>query len=709
MRPIILRKIMRPSDLNPLFAPAASLRGVGPKTVPLLDRLVGRNGQPARVLDLLLHLPISTVDRRDRPKIAEASRDQIVVIEGRVVSHTPPGNTRGKAPYRVLIEDDTGDVTLVFFLNNPSWVEKALPLGAKRWVSGKLELWDGHLQMVHPDRVMNAEDLAAMPAVEPVYGLTEGLFPRILAKAIETALEGLPPLPEWLEPNRTVLRGWQSFDEALRAVHHPTSPDAIEPQSPTMRRLAYDELLASQFALAAVRGRMRDTGGRVTTGTGEKAALIEAALPYSLTGGQRTALVEIRADMATSKRMLRLLQGDVGSGKTIVALLAIATAIEAGHQAALMVPTEILARQHFERLAALCAAAGITVAVLTGRDKLAERARTLDGLADGTIALVIGTHALFQESVRFHDLGLIVVDEQHRFGVAQRLALTEKGRSADMLLMTATPIPRTLVMTVFGDMDVSAVREKPAGRKPIQTVAMPFERLRDVVAGLARQIAEGARVYWVCPLVTESEVVDLVAAEARFAALREAFGDIVRLVHGQMKAAERDQAVGDFAGGVAQVLVATTVIEVGIDVPEASIMVIEHAERFGLAQLHQLRGRVGRGQARSSCLLLYRGPLGETAEARINTMRQTEDGFLIAEEDLRLRGEGELIGTKQSGLPAFRVARLEHHGDLLMEARAEAAGLYADDPKLTTPRGEALRRLLYLFERDAAVRLIGAG
>ncbi len=698
---------MRPAELNPLFAPASTLRGVGPKTVPLLDRLLGRNGQPARVLDLALHLPTGTVDRRARPKIAEAPRDQVVVLEVRAVAHRPPAKT--KAPYKVLVEDDTGDVTLVFFLTNFAWVDKALPLGATRWVSGRLELYDGHLQMVHPDRVMTAEELALLPAVEPVYGLTEGLYPRALGKAVEAAVARVPALPEWLEPNRTILRGWPPFADALRALHRPATPEAVEAHAPGLERLAFDELLATQFALAAVRGRMRDAGGRATVGTGALSGAIEAALPFRLTDGQRAALGEIRADMAAPKRMLRLLQGDVGSGKTAVALLAAATAAEAGRQAALMVPTEILARQHFERLSAAGAPAGLTVALLTGRDKPAERARTLDDLAEGRAALVVGTHALFQDPVRFRDLALIVVDEQHRFGVAQRLALTEKGASADLLLMTATPIPRTLVLTLFGDMDSSALREKPAGRQPIDTRMAPIGRLGDVVARLAKQVAEGARAYWVCPLVSESEMSDLVAAEARFAALREVLGDRVALVHGQMKGPERDAAVAAFAAGRASVLVATTVIEVGVDVPEATIMVIEHAERFGLSQLHQLRGRVGRGGERSSCLLLYRGPLGEAAGARLETLCRSEDGFHIAEEDLRLRGEGELIGTRQSGLPVFRVAQLDKHAGLLAEAREEAAGLYRDDPHLTSPRGRALRMLLYLFERDAAVRLIGAG
>ena len=698
---------MRPELLNPLFVEATKLRGVGPKVAAALDRLLGAPSRPARVLDLVLHLPISVVDRSTRAKIREAPRDQVVTLEGRVREHLAPANV--KAPFKAVIEDETGDCTLVFFRSNAAWVEKALPIGATRFVSGRLELWDGRLQMVHPDRVVDAEAFATMPLVEPVYPLTEGLFPRVLGKAVETALERLPGLPEWQDPNRFVLRGWPGFAEALKAVHHPKKAGDVGAETPARQRLAYDELLASQLALALVRNRQVVDDGVPHVPTGAISAKVEAALPFRLTGGQRKALDEIRADMASPRRMLRLLQGDVGSGKTVVALLAAASAVEAGTQAALMAPTEILARQHHARIAPLAEAAGLRVAVLTGRDKASERAATQRGLEDGTIDLVIGTHALFSETVAFKDLGLVIVDEQHRFGVAQRLTLAEKGRAAELLVMTATPIPRTLVLTVFGDMDVSILAEKPAGRQPIVTLAKPADAMEEVVAAVGRAVAGGARVYWVCPLVTESEHTDLVAAEDRFRALEAYFGDRVRLMHGQMKAAERDAAMADFASGRASVLVATTVIEVGVDVPEASVMVIEHAERFGLAQLHQLRGRVGRGAAKSFCLLVYKGPLGKTSEGRIEMMKQTEDGFLIAEADLRLRGEGELIGTKQSGLPDFKLALLDVHGKLLEEARREAAGLVADDPNLSGPRGPALRMLLHLFERDAAARLLQGG
>jgi ATP-dependent DNA helicase RecG len=374
-----------------------------------------------------------------------------------------------------------------------------------------------------------------------------------------------------------------------------------------------------------------------------------------------------------------------------------------------MAPTEILARQHFERLKPLAEAAGMRIALLTGRDKAAERRATLEGLASGAIDLAVGTHALFQDQVVFHDLALAVVDEQHRFGVHQRLALSSKGAGVDLLVMTATPIPRTLVLTYFGDMDVSILREKPAGRLPIDTRSVSLDRLEEVVDGIGRALANGSQVYWVCPLVAESELLDVSAAQERYEELRERYGDSVGIVHGQMPGPEKDSAVEAFADGRTRILVSTTVIEVGIDVPNASIMVIEHAERFGLAQLHQLRGRVGRGSKSSTCILLYKTPLGETAKARIAMMRETEDGFRIAEEDLRLRGEGDVLGVKQSGQPGFRIADLAIHGDLLAMARDDALLHHSRDPELSTPRGEALRALLYLFERNEAVRLLRAG
>lgn len=696
---------MRPHLLTPLFASAAALPGIGPKTGKLLDRLLGRGEAGARIIDLLFHLPHSVVDRRNRPPIAEAPLGEVVTLKAKVTERRAPP-PRSRAPYKVLVEDATGDVLLVFFLANHAWIEKSLPLGEERWISGKLELYDGYRQMVHPAHIVDADGLARLPLTEPVYGLTEGLSGRVLVKAMDGALAKVPHLPEWHPPLPKTGEAMFTFAEALAAIHKPATPDAIAPESAGRVRLAFDELYAHQIALALMRKRLRVRTGRSNASGRSKADEIEAALPFALTGAQQQALAEIRADLAAPARMLRLLQGDVGSGKTLVALLAMADTVEAGRQAVLMAPTEILARQHFSGLAPRALKAGLRMALLTGRDTSAERRRTLEGLASGAIDIAIGTHALIQEAVTFRDLGLAVVDEQHRFGVHQRLALSAKGDAVDILVMTATPIPRTLVLSYFGDMDVSSLREKPPGRQPIETRALPIERLGDVVSRLGRAIAEGKRAYWVCPLVAGNEEVDAAAAQERFDALHMIFGTKVGLVHGKMKGADKDAAMTAFASGETQVLVATTVIEVGVDVPEATIIVIEHAERFGLAQIHQLRGRVGRGSGASSCLLLYKAPLGEVAEARIKILRETEDGFLIAEQDLKLRGEGEILGTRQSGSPGFKLADLSVHGGLLPIARDAAQRVVEADPELADP---AIRTLLHLFERDEAIRLIEAG
>jgi len=700
---------MRPDILAPLFGRVAALPGVGPKTAPLFDRLLARPGQQARVVDVLFHLPSNVIDRSQRPTIAEAPMETMVVIKVRVTEHRRPQGRYAKQPFRVLVEDDTGDVELVFFLANADWIERSLPIGATRWISGRIELYDGRRQMVHPDRVLDEAGLAKLAPFEAVYGLTEGLQPRFVLRATEEALARLPSLPEWQEPTVLAANKLPAFADALRAAHRPDSAKALLPQHPARQRLALDELLASQLALRLMRAKMRRLPGRENKGDGHLSRAIEAALPFKLTGAQQRALDDIRADLASDMRMLRLVQGDVGSGKTVVAALAMASVVECGRQAALMAPTEILARQHYERLAPLMEPAGMRVALLTGRLKQSERAAVHNAVAAGEIDVVVGTHALVQGDLAFRDLGVAVVDEQHRFGVQQRLALGAKGEAVDVLVMTATPIPRTLALTAFGDMDSSALDEKPPGRTPITTRALPASRIGDVVAALKRALAQGARAYWICPLVEENEDLDLAAAEERAGDLRHYFGDAVGLLHGRMKGPEKDAAMEAFQRGDTRVLVATTVVEVGVDVPEATIMVIEHAERFGLAQLHQLRGRVGRGSAESSCLLLYKGPLSEAAKSRLMILRQTEDGFRIAEEDLRLRGEGELLGTRQAGLPGFRLADLTAHARLLAIARDDAELILRRDPDLESERGRALRALLYLFERDEAIRLLRAG
>ena len=701
---------MRPEILTPLFAGLKGLPGIGPKTAPLWNRLVATDvvGGEARIVDLLFHLPVAVIDRRRTVKIGEAPDGEIATLLVTIAEHrAPPRGSR--APYRIVAWDDTGDMTLVYFSPRADWLTKLLPEGEKRWVSGRIEWFNRAPQIVHPDLVATEAEFAGLPLVEPVYPQTEGLSSRQIAKQVARALERLPHLPEWQDADWLAKRRFPDFAAALVAVHHPDGPLDDTADDPARARLAYDELLAQQLTLALVRANAKRATKTPRIATGLLTEKIRDALPFEPTASQEAAIADVRADLASSERMLRLLQGDVGAGKTLVAIMAAAMAVEAGGQAAIMAPTDLLARQHARSLAPLAEAAGIDWAILTGREKGAARERILERLASGEVKILIGTHALFQGPVAFADLALAIVDEQHRFGVHQRLALTAKGSATDLLVMTATPIPRTLMMSFFGDLDVSRLTEKPAGRRPIATRLASAERMGEIVDGLARAIASGAKVYWVSPLVEESEAIDLAAAEARFEDLTRALGPVVGLVHGRMKAEDKDRAMRAFQEGETRLLVATTVIEVGVDVPDATIMVIEHAERFGLAQLHQLRGRVGRGSEASSCLLVYKGPLGETAKARLEIMRATEDGFLIAEEDLKLRGGGDVLGTRQSGLPGFRLARLDLHADLLETARDDARLVLARDPDLTTPRGQALRMLLHLFDQDQGVRLIKAG
>ncbi|MBD9635891.1 ATP-dependent DNA helicase RecG [Ensifer sp. ENS07] len=701
---------MRPALLDPLFSPLDTLPGIGPKIGELYARLLGRETiEDCRVVDLVFHAPHSLIDRRQQPGIAHAPQGVIVTITGRVDRHQPPPRGKPNLPYRVFLHDETGELALTYFRVKGNWLEKSLPVDETVIVSGKVDWFNGRPSMVHPDYAVRASEAENLPLVEPVYGLTAGLSPRILRKSIEAAVARVPDMPEWMDDALLTRQGFSTAAESFRALHDPRDATDLDPQAPARRRLAYDEFLAGQLSLALVRQRLRKVAGVPVHATGVLSRPVIDALPFSLTASQSTAIADILKDMAGTERMLRLLQGDVGSGKTMVALMAMLAAVESGGQAVLMAPTEILARQHHATLARMAASAGIAIDVLTGRTKGKERGAILERIASGETRMVIGTHALFQDTVSYKELTLAVVDEQHRFGVHQRLRLTAKGISPHMLVMTATPIPRTLVLAAFGDMDVSKLTEKPAGRKPIQTVTIPTERVGDIVDRLDAALREGKKAYWICPLVEESEAVDVMSAEERYEGLAKRFGNNVGLVHGRMNGAEKDAVMLAFKNGEVRLLVATTVVEVGVDVPDATIMVIEHAERFGLAQLHQLRGRVGRGDEASTCILLYKGPLGETGRARLSILRDSEDGFLIAEEDLKLRGEGELLGTRQSGTPGFRIASLEAHGDLLEIARKDAAYVIERDPDLTSERGEALRTLLYLYRRDEAIRFLRAG
>ncbi len=685
---------MRPDILNPLFAEVEVLNGVGPKLAKPLKRL-----GLERVVDVLFHLPTGWIERKKVDVLDMADAGRVVTVEVTPVDYRQGG---ARSPMRVHATDRAGNYLSLVYFNNPGWAKKQLPIGKKRIVSGRMEMYGQELQIVHPDYVLHPDEAAELPEREAVYPLSEGLTHRRMADFAGQALARVPDLGEWIEPSLLDRRGWPGWVEALSMAHRGMRSAAAK------ERLAYDEVFANQLALMLVRGAARRRKGVPLKGDGRLRDALE--LPYAPTGAQRRAVAEIEGDLQQEMPMLRLLQGDVGSGKTLVALMAMLTAVEAGAQAALLAPTEILARQHFDTLSRQLAGLPVNVAILTGREKGRAREATLMGLADGSIDLLVGTHAIFQQAVQYCRLGLAVVDEQHRFGVAQRMMLAQKAeRPPHLLVMTATPIPRTLTLTHYGEMEVSRLDEMPPGRQPVETRVVSLEKLPDVVDGLARHVARGGQAFWVCPLVEESEASDQAAAEERAQVLRLRFGDKVGLVHGRMKGPEKDEAMAAFGQGAISILVATTVIEVGVDVPNATLMIVEGAERFGLAQLHQLRGRVGRGEGHSICLLLRGIALSEIGRARLALMRETNDGFRIAEEDLRLRGAGEILGTRQSGEAQFRLASPEQISELAQTASDDARLLVDRDGGLDSERGRAARVLLYLMERDAAVALLRSG
>ncbi|MCP5088480.1 MAG: ATP-dependent DNA helicase RecG [Rhodobacteraceae bacterium] len=693
----------RPEILFPLFADLKQLDGVGPKIAQNFE-----NMEVTRPRDLLFQLPQSIINRQITASVQDVEPPTVATVEVQVGLHHP--NAVKGRPYRVTVKDAKTTFQLVFFHARADWLREQLPSGQRRVVSGKVELFDGIAQMVHPDFILRTEKADAIPQNEPVYPLTAGITQKTMFKAAASALERAPDLQEWIAPSVLEKHGWVGWREALGTAHAPKTTRDVASNAPPRERLAYDEMLAHQLTLALARARLRRAKGVETSGDGKLRNQVMAALPYKLTNAQLRSIDEITGDMAAPLRMNRLLQGDVGSGKTVVALLALLAAVESGGQGVMMAPTSILARQHLEALQPLAESAGVVLELLTGRDKGRERSKKLAALEKGDIHILVGTHSVFQKDVEFQNLRLAIVDEQHRFGVRQRMDLGAKGRAVDILVMTATPIPRSLALVSYGDMDVSLLDEKPPGRKPVETVLVSNSRFDEVVNHLKHAVEQGRQAYWVCPLVGESETVEWAAAEERFRTLRFALGEEnVGLVHGQLPVAEKDSAMADFVAGNTKVLVATTVIEVGVDVPSASIMVIEQAEKFGLAQLHQLRGRVGRGAEASTCLLMYAHPLTEGAERRLKVIRDTEDGFRISEEDLKLRGAGDLLGVAQSGLPRFRIADLEVQADLMKTAQDDARLLLHEDPKLASDRGAAARVLLYLMEQEKAIRLISVG
>lgn len=686
---------MRPQILYPLFASSASIPGIGPSYAKLLASF-GKE----KVIDFLWHLPHDIINRDFKNSIFQANAGEIVSLKVRVIEHKPAASS--KSPYRVLCSDSSGEISLIFFKVYKKFIFEALPIGKEVVISGKIEEYNGKKQMPHPDFILPAHRANEIPIREPIYWLTTGITQKTVRKCTQFALGLLPTLPEWIDESLLKREGWAGFNESIKTVHNPRSLEDISVMSPFRRRLAYDELLAGQIALCLSRKTKQERKGISITGDKRLRSKIFKILPFSLTKAQVRVLQEISRDMSSDKKMLRLLQGDVGSGKTIVAFFALLNAVEAGLQGALMAPTDLLARQHYDKLVSLGEEAGISIALITGKDKIKDKQATYDKLVSGEINIVIGTHALFQNQVKFKNLGLVIIDEQHRFGVHQRLALSDKGNNADVLVMTATPIPRTLALTAYGDMDISILDEKPANRKPVKTAVLCCSKMKEVISSVANAINNGNKIYWVCPLVEESETSDLAAAVNRYEYISKLFPGKAGLIYGKMKQNEKDSVMNDFANpnGEIKILIATTVIEVGIDVPDANIMIIEQAERFGLAQLHQLRGRVGRGKQESYCLLLYSSNISRGAYERICVIRDTEDGFKIAEEDLRIRGFGEVLGTKQSGIPDFKLASFPAHADLLNIAARDARYILSKDETLSSARGTALKLLLSLFDVD---------
>jgi len=693
----------RPEILFPLFANLETLEGVGPKSAASLTQI--DIGGPR---DLLFTLPYTGVDRRKWPTIRGTRQPATVTVEVTVGGHYPP-HRRGK-PYHVEVSDAEETFQLVFFHAHAEHLKRVLPVGQQRIVSGRLEVFDGLVRMPHPDHIVRLDESGIIPDFEPLYPLTGDLTQRVMRRAAQSAQKRAPELAEWIEPGLKAREGWPDWRTAILAAHNPASAAELSPDTAARQRLAYDEFFAHQLTLGLARTLKRRAKGIASYATGELQSRVLNTLTYRPTAAQTRVIAEISADMAAPVRMNRLLQGDVGSGKTLVAFMALLMAVEAGGQGAMMAPTEILAQQHLAVLRPLAERADTVMEILTGRDTGRGRQQKLVALAQGDTRILIGTHAVFQKDVAFHNLRLAVIDEQHRFGVRQRMELRAKGAAPDVLVMTATPIPRSLALAQYGDMDVSTLDEKPPGRKSVGTALISARRITEVVQHLRRAITKGRQAYWVCPLVEESEVVDLTAAEKRFEHLRSELGeDAVGLVHGRMSPAERDAAMVRFAKGETRILVATTVIEVGVDVPNASIMVVERAENFGLAQLHQLRGRVGRGDEKSTCLLMFQQPLSASARRRLEVLRETEDGFRISEEDLAMRGAGDVIGTAQSGLPRFRVGDLERQATLMSLAQSDARMLLADDPSLEKERGQAARVLLWLMEQDKAISLLSVG
>ena len=693
---------MRPEKIKSIYSSISELPGVGPKIENLFNRMgIFRN------LHFLWHIPYNVIKRQKHLNIHEAEINSLVTLKIKVLRHKPSRFKR--QPYKINCICGETPIDIVYFYARHPVMRATLPVGKEKYVSGKLEYFRNNFQITHPSHIIDAEQIKSLKDIEPVYSLTSGLSQRIVLKYLDKILNSLPKFDEWIEKKILKKYSFENWNKSINSIHNPKNSEDLINNNIFRRRLAYDELLAHQLAISIIRNSNQKKLGIFFNKKSNLTENFIKKLPFELTKSQNKAWDEIKEDLMSRDQMVRLLQGDVGSGKTIIALLSMLLAVESGYQASIMVPTSILANQHFQNISELLKHSSIKIILLTGKDKGKNRLEKIKIIENGEANIIIGTHALIQDDINFKSIGIVVVDEQHRFGVFQRMAFTYKGVRPSVLVMSATPIPRTLSLAAYGDMDETRITEKPIGRLPIITTSLKFINEFKLIKRLKEKIKTGEKTYWICPLVEESEELDLKAATTRYNNLNKIFKKQVLLVHGRLHEKEKEEIMEKFKNENYKILVATTVIEVGIDIKDATTIIIEHAERFGLAQLHQLRGRVGRNNLQSYCILLHKDSIGDNAKRRINKMKATNDGFEIAEEDLNIRGPGEILGKKQSGIPSFKLADLTYDADLLKDAREAATEIINTNPKLNNNHGNNLKELLYLFERDVAIKTLQAG
>ena len=713
-----------------LLTPLKKLSGFTDRSMKLYERLLLKRSldfeKELKVIDLLYHKPEKVLFRKENPDLRTVQDGDLITVKVVVDDYKIP--YKNYQPHKILCHNQTGFITVVYF-KMLDYMKPMFKEGNEIVISGKVEKFNNELQMTHPDYVNNQN----IPNYEQIYPLTAGLINKNLRQNIQKILQKIPDLPEWLPNDLLFENGWKSWKESILSMHNAKNDNELLDNSPYIERLAFDELLANQISFNLVKEKIKLENQKdifVNKNNSLKKYFLEL-LPFELTNDQKKVIKEIEDDLYSQKRMLRLVQGDVGSGKTVVAFLSMLPFLENHKQIAFMVPTSILATQHFEWLKNICTKSNnieiidynelasskknlenslldfdkneknikIKIALLTGKIKGKKREKILNALKNGDIDILIGTHAIFQEKVEFKNLEYVVIDEQHKFGVAQRLNLIEKGKNTDTLIMTATPIPRTLALTIYGDMDISTIKEKPKNRKEIITTSLQKERFNDLIARIKEKIKENEKIYWICPLIDESENLPATPVFQRYEEFKKFFNEEeLGLLHGKMTEEEKDEIMADFSdkNGLTKILISTTVVEVGVDVPDATIIIIESPERFGLSQIHQLRGRVGRGDKQSYCILFYE-KLTNSLKKRMEILKNSSDGFYIAEEDLKLRGSGEMLGVKQSGYQEYLIANLSTHYTLLLQASKIAKQIVKDKNLLNN---ESIKTLLQMFSYD---------